>query len=483
MYPTSRTRRHSLAVAGVAATALLATACSGGGGGGEGDDQVTITVSGPNQWNNDPQSFGPAWEDLVERFEAEEPSINVETTVLPVAQFGQTLATQLGAGTAPELIFEQTPHTPDQAVALDEYLDEPNPYAEGNERWLDLFDDDYFGPESARAVNAEGNYEFVPFNLVIVGIFFNADILAEAGVEAPIASYGDFLQACEDISDAGYTPLAMDQSGLAQNWLYRMISPQLLDKYTEEWNRYTPDNEPGTARQLTPKSLAQAILTGEYDPVDTPEVAESLRMMKRIYDECATPNWSGISGGAAFIGHDDFVGGRAAMTLGTNFATTNLDDVDWEWSTMPFPTISEKDSEYSTGRPAQFGAGIGGTNYMIPSTTEGAELEAAIKFLQFVTSPEGGQPWLDASGGLPATNDAEPAPGLESLMSGSWAETPIINRTNYVPSDQRGQPPFDGYLLESSTLEEHLADLDADWDAWALEQAEQGGWDEDWAQG
>ncbi|PSK96401.1 multiple sugar transport system substrate-binding protein [Haloactinopolyspora alba] len=475
-------RRRAVSVVALAAMTFVAAACGGDSGQGDGDE-ITITLSGPNQWNNDPASFGPAWEDLVARFEKEEPGINVETTVLPLAEFGQTLSTQLSAGTAPELVFKQVPHEPEQVHSLNEYLEQPNPYVEGNEKWLDLFNQDYFGPKSTRARNVKGDYEFIPFNLVIVGLYYNADILAEAGVEAPIETYGEFMDACEDIKDAGYVPLSMDQSHLGQGWTYNMIAPMLFHKYADELNQFGANNEPGTALQLSSKSLAKAILTGEFDPKDTPEVAESLRLLKEVFDKCATPNWSGISGGASFVGHDDFVGGRAAIAYGTNFAAPNLKEVDWEWGTMPFPTITKQDSEFATGQPAQFGAGVGGTNYMIPATTEGEKLDAAIKFLQFATSPEHGQPWLDASGGIPATNDAEAAPGLENLTSGEWFTTPVFKQTSFGPKSKAGQPRFEGFLLESKSLDDKLAEMDSDWDAWAKEKADEGGWTEDWAQG
>ena len=127
--------RAAAAIVAASSLVLVASGCASSPDSGEGGgDAVTITLSGPNQWNSDPASFGPAWEDLIAAFEEEEPNINVETTVLPLAEFKNTLSTQLAAGTAPELIFAQASHTPDQLTVLDDYLEEPNPYVEGNER-------------------------------------------------------------------------------------------------------------------------------------------------------------------------------------------------------------------------------------------------------------------------------------------------------------------------------------------------------------
>ena len=54
--------------------------------------------------------------------------------------------------------------------------------------------------------------------------------------------------------------------------------------------------------------------------------AEVLKLLKKFYDNCATPNWSGIKSQGAFTGGTDFPGGKAAMAWGTNFATTGLAD-------------------------------------------------------------------------------------------------------------------------------------------------------------
>ena len=173
--------------------------------------------------------------------------------------------------------------------------------------------------------------------------------------------------------------------------------------------------------------------------------------------------------------------GNAAMSYGTNFAATNLEEVDWECGTMPFPSITSDDSELSTDQLAQFGAAPNGTSYMIPATTEGDELEAAIKFLQFATSPEGGQPWLDESGGIPSAADAEPAPGLEGLMSGAWFETRALPAINFRPKAKAGQNLHDGYLLGSTSIDEALAQLQSDSETAMKETAADGGWTEDWA--
>ena len=77
-------------VAGLAAVAVAlgASACAGDDGGSSSDgEKLTITLEGPNQWNESGSSFGKPWEELVAAFEKAEPTIRVKTVVLPLSKY------------------------------------------------------------------------------------------------------------------------------------------------------------------------------------------------------------------------------------------------------------------------------------------------------------------------------------------------------------------------------------------------------------
>ncbi len=467
----------SIGVIGAAVLALAGCAPAADEG------KTTITIAGPNQWNTDAQSFGPAWEDLVARFEKAEPNIKVDTVVLPLSEFYQTLSTQLAAGTAPELVFNQASHKPDQVVSLDDYFEAPNPYIEGNTKWIDAFNPDYIGGDKNAGRNAALHYEFVPFNLYINGLYYNKDVFDAAGIDAPPTTYGELIDDCKAIKAAGYTPLAFDNSYLAQNNVVKPITSMLLTKYFDELNYYGPDGKPGTSSQISVKDFAKAVLTGEFTPQNTPEIGEAYKLAKQVVDECATPNWSGVATtGAAFTGAQEFLSGKAGMSFGANFSANSLEDVGWDYGAMPFPTVTKEDSPLATGEPARSGASTGGTSYMIPATTKGDKLDAAVKFLQFASSPDGIQPWLDATGGIPAIADGKAAPGLEALTSGEWALNPTVPQPSLSPKAVLGQAIYTGYLTGNKSLDDELTETLDQWTTGAKEVAADGKWTDDWVQ-
>ncbi|MFI6802653.1 ABC transporter substrate-binding protein [Streptosporangium canum] len=486
--PSTRRRRAAASVAllaaGVAAggCGLLGTDRKAGSDGAEGQGRVTITLAGPNQWNTSGSSFGPAWEALVDAFEKREPGIEVRTQVLPLDGFTQTITTQLAAGTAPELVFNQPPHKAHEVHALDAELDKPNPYVEGNQKWLDVFKKEYFGPAVSKALSKEsGKLEYIPFNLVAIGLFYNKDAFAKAGVDQPPATWEDFRSACKKLKSAGFDPVALDKGGLAPGWTWESVSTQLLDKYYDTWNAFDATGKPGTAPTVTEKSISKAIKEGKLTTAGTPEVAESLKLYKEFFD-CGTPNWTGVADGGATVGYRDFVSGKAAMSWGTDFAVEALkSDAKFPIGTMPFPTITKATSPLSTDAPARYGASVGGTSYMIPSTVKGEKYAATIKFLQFMSSPAV-KPWLDATGGLPATEGVEPSPETAGLLQGEWGKPFRVTALPGGPEGTSFRDVFDGYLLGKRPLEEELPDLQKWWDRGIEAGIKKNNWgDEDWA--
>jgi multiple sugar transport system substrate-binding protein len=483
MLVTTKTlRRKRVRRAAVASIAALSTIAllAGCAQAASNSDKVTITLSGPNQFTSDANTFGTAWEKLVANFEKDNPNITLKTNVLPLSSWAQTSAAQLTAGTAPELIFNQTQHTPEQVVSLDDALKKKNPFSSTGNPWVDDFIPQYF-KTSDLLRNAAGHYEAIPFNLVAVGIYFNKDILAKARVDASdLKTFDGFLKACSAIKDAGYAPLGTDNGGLPPGWADKALGSMLLDPIAKKINQFAADGSAGTATEITKKSIAHAYLTGELDVTSDPEPAELLKLLKKLYDSCATPNWSGIKAQGAFTGGTDFAGGKAAMAWGTNFAVTGIADAGFKYGTVPFPKLSTSDSSLANGKPARFGVAAGGTAYMIPAYIKGKQRAAAITFLQYVSSPKI-QSWLDKTGGIPAVAGLTAPPGLEAMSTGDWAKVPPLSGVFRVPAAIAANNKYEGYLLGTTSLKDTLTKLNADGIAWSKEEAAKGKWTEDWA--
>lgn len=470
-----------------AATALTVVTVAGlaGCSGASSSGKVTITLAGPNQFTNDTDTFGQPWEDLVAAFEEENPDIEVETTVLPLSSWAQTLSAQLTAGTAPELIFSQTAHKPDQVKTLNEELAKPNPFSESDGAWIDDFKSDSFGGPDEIGTNVNGDYEMIPFNLVSSGIYYNQDVLDEVGVTTgDLETFSGFVDACTDLREAGYMPLGMDPASMYTGWPVIALGSMMLEDQYQRANDFDADGTPGSAQPVTVKGLAKGLLTGEVDMTEDPEFAAVFETLKEFIDACGSDNWSGIQTQGSFSGGTGFTGGRAAMAWGTNFSGSILDDGDFSWGMVPFPTVEKSDSEFASGEAARFGANKDGTAYMIPSYIDGDEYEAAITFLQFVTSPHAAD-WVQGTNSISSITAVPDAESAAALTEGNWSEMPPSSQSGgffQLPSDLAGQNVFEGYLVGSDDLDEALATVQEISVDWAKEQAANSDWTKDWAQ-
>lgn len=478
-----QTFRRVAAISAAIVVAATLAACSSGSDPGAG--KVTITITGPNQWNSDSSSFGPEWEAQVARFEKLEPNIDVKTVVLPLSSFSDTLATQLSAGTASELVFNQAPHQPYMVRALDEYLQKPNPYVEGNKAWNDVFNSDLFGPKNAVTYNLEGHREFIPFNVFVPVVYYNTEAFAKAGVQAPIKTWADFAKAAVALKQAGYVPFAADNAPQGLMWTYETIFDQLMTPAVYDvLNTFDAKGNPGTNYSLTAKDWAKGVKTGAVRTTDIPALRECLELLKQFYGSFVTPNWSGITGsGAAVINQADFAKGTAAMAWGSSFAYATVSkDSKFKVAAMPFPTITEETSELADGINARYGASIYGTAYMVPATVKGAKLDAAVKFLQFMTAPEHATPWLTETGSLSALANPQVPENLKAFVGSDWLKPRQMGAAGiYPPSGTTGQALYGGYLLGTKSIDKMLADLQASWEQVADQSITKAGWKDDWA--
>ncbi len=436
---------------------------------------VAITLAGPNQWNNSGTSFGPAWERLVAQFEAANPGVTVKTNVLPLTSFFQTESTLLQAGSAPELIFNQTNYKPVQVVSLNKYLMQPNPYAPGRKTWLDWFDPRGF---STRQQDPLGRWDWVPFNFVDLGLFVNQTAFAKAGVKMPIATWEDWRTAIKKLKAAGYTPLAMDGSYLGIDWTFSTIANMLLMKYVKNWNVYLANGAHGQNNQLTIEDYARALKTG-VNLGRLPEMAEALTLTKEVFDTAVTPNWSGIKGlSGTGVNLQDFIAGKAAMAWGVDFGAAALVNAhtSFKIGSMGWPTITKATTRLSTNAPAQYGVTAGGTSYMIPATTKGDKLAYAIRFMQFVTAPRNNQAWITATSATPAVQTVKAPAQISAFSTGAWGVPQTANPgllTSLSPQNNTEfQQIMQGYLLGSTSLSQTQTALQASWQRAATYQVQ-----------
>jgi len=68
---------------------------------------------------------------------------------------------------------------------------------------------DQFGEGAMSLFQVDGAQYGLPYNFGLVGLWYNEDLLAQAGIEAPATTWDEFLGQVQTLKDAGITPISL----------------------------------------------------------------------------------------------------------------------------------------------------------------------------------------------------------------------------------------------------------------------------------
>ncbi|WP_240233817.1 extracellular solute-binding protein [Devosia lacusdianchii] len=301
-----------------------------------------------------------AMDQLIAKFQEANPDITVKHTTFPYADYQTRVVAAKVAGQGPDVVQLFYGWT-DQFVngGLIKPLDPAVfPHAE--------IESDFFPIVSA--MKRGEDYYGLPTAVRSLALFYNKALFDEAGLQPP-TNLEEFLAAAEattkrdgagNITTAGIT---MDMAGQDHHWWREVLIRQNGGEPYDAEGNVAYDSEAGAAAL-------------------------------KFYTDLQTEKNVGLVG---FMdeGQAAFRAGMAAMTIDGTFRLGAFEANPFEWGVVELPADANGlRSNYSS----YFANAIG-------ATAEGEELVAAQKFLQYISSPEAMQIWLDVVGELPARRD------------------------------------------------------------------------------
>ena len=320
----------------------------------------------------------------------------------------------LSAETGPDIIFQTgTTIAEDMEmgyfVDMTDYLDEPNPYVEGNEKWSDLYDPQEL--EASRAPN--GSFYSVGIDRNVVGIMYNEDMLKTAGVSTPINTYGELLDAIDKLKDTfgsekdennkpnenyieGFTAYTQ-----VDNWYDIVIESALYGGEIDKWDVV---RENGI---IDSEELCRASQLNEYKIKDGNNIEPRFETYMNMIYELNRTYLAGSVGNTAVT---NFMQGRVAMVscLGKSMVQA-VNQSDINVGAMGYPIVTQADvDEYGgvkgvtiSDKGVRRGISGIGTGWWITNSAmkKGDDAVAAcVDFLQFVTAPEQNVPMVNKLG-------------------------------------------------------------------------------------
>jgi multiple sugar transport system substrate-binding protein len=316
---------------------------------------------------------------LIEQFEAENPDVHViHNSDIAYADFRTELATSVAGGVGPDVVSLFYGWIP-AFVDAGYLVPLPEPF---NEEYIN----ENFVPMVSGSAAFEGEYYAVPTAVRALAMFYNIDLLADAGYDAPPTTLEEFVEmavaatvydgdaSLDNLVTEGY---AVEMAGQAHHWFREALIRQYggvpyNDDYTEVmWN--------------------------------SEEGCEAFTWLTQFETDLLTGTSEGVGGTAD--ANSAFVAGLSALHIDGSFrlgAAQGNEELNFGVAELPVGPNGEQHTYGSywthgiTRRAAE----------------DEARLDAASRFLQFITTAEAGTLWVNEVGELPAQTAAANDPAL-----------------------------------------------------------------------
>jgi len=388
-------------VAALAVTAMLMVgACSSGGASTAPSAAATtaataaasassaaaepVTITWYHIQNNDPGLS--LWKTLADEYTAAHPNVKIDIQVNENEAFKTKLTTLLQQGDIPDLFQTWGGGGLRQQVEAGLVKDISTDIAS----WKDTIN-----PGALGMYQVDGKNYGVPFDLGLVGFWYNTKAFTDAGITALPATWDEFIAAVKTLKAKGITPIALagkDTWTGAFYWAYLAV------------------------RECGQAGMEKAVTTGDWsDPcfVKAGQVLQELVALEPFQEGFLAAPWDGAGSSAAaqatYNGAIQLMGQWLPGTVQANSGAARAMGEGLGW--FPFPGIA--------GSPGDPFDGLGGGNGFAVGKDAPPE---TVDFLHYLVSLDAANRWGALNSGiLPTTNGSEPSttdPMLSLVLEG-----------------------------------------------------------------
>ncbi|NMO97227.1 extracellular solute-binding protein [Paenibacillus lemnae] len=405
---------------------VLTTACSSGGSdsGQSADGKKNVTISFRSTGSDD--SLAKFFKSgLVEKFEEENPDINIEIAPVLASEGDYTSKMVLqmkSPDTAPDIVAEDTSIIKSDAAAG--YLE---PLDEKVKGWSD-WNDHIIENLKSGVTGEDGKIYGVPATSDTRGIWYNKELFTKAGLEVPFqpSSWEDVLSAARTIKDKlpGVTPL---------NMIVGKSSGEGVTMQTLEMLLY------GTEDTLYNDETKKWV-------VNSPGLLDSFKFIDQVFNEDKTgPTMQvALNGQAGSIAFEQlFPQDKLAMAVDGSWAGTTwsengaapIENAEEKMGFAPFPTQDGQEPGSTTMS--------GGWAWSIPANAKNKE--EAWKFLEFLMNKENATARVVAEGSLSPRDDSTDVEG--------YTDRPFVEEAQELLNVAHFRPANDQYAAVSAQLQ------------------------------
>lgn len=340
-------RRRTLpGVAGIAALVFALTACGGGSNdsdnetSGGGDLDATLLEAELTWWDtSDPTNEGPAFKELIKQFNAEYPNVHINYQSVPFAEAQNKFKTAAEAGEgAPDILRAEVAWVPEFAAAGHLYALDGTPLLEDSE-FLET-------PLSSNVY--DGKTYGVPQVTDTLGLMYNKALFEEAGIEEPPATWAEVDEAAKALKKVGAEGIYLNSGGYFMLPFMYGEGGDLVDAEDQTIEVASEENKAGI-------QIAQDLVSSGAAP--KPDANDAYGTMMTLFKE-----------------------GEVGMIINGPWEVANVT------SDPKFGGFENLGIAPVPAGSVAAGAPVGGHNYVVYSGMDEAKADAAIAFVQFMSS-------------------------------------------------------------------------------------------------
>lgn len=150
------------------------------------------------------------WQKLADEYTAAHPNVTIEITVLENEAFKAKMTTVMQSGEPPDIFQSWGGGVMNEYAKAGMLKDiTPDLDADGG-AWRNTF-----APGALGVYAYKGKNYGVPWDMGMIGWWYNKDLFAQAGIQAPPKTWTEFLDDVKKLKDAGITPIAV---GMGDKW-------------------------------------------------------------------------------------------------------------------------------------------------------------------------------------------------------------------------------------------------------------------------
>jgi ABC-type glycerol-3-phosphate transport system substrate-binding protein len=266
-------------------------------------------------------------------------------------------------------------------ITVDQYLEEPNPYVTGNQKWRDLFVSPWL--EVMRSM--DGKLRFIPLDTVPISMAYNKDIFAQAGITEVPVTYKEFIEAQNKLSKLpGVIPFITYHI-----WYSIFLEGSLLADKVDKLDVLIPDGV------LDAQEIARGYDKGEISFL-APEYYEWASLIKETIKYMPT-GWQSMD----TLG--TFVQGKAAITEaigGMILQVENDKSRGFDVGFMPYPLVTTETTPFATSGMIRGNAGFSTTLQITNTAVKNKTVDQCIDWLRYITEPKTNARMVNALGQL-----------------------------------------------------------------------------------